>query len=238
MTRQEQLVVVLADRQEHVVVETGNHADANVCRHHADHGVRLAVERDRLPDDARVGGEATTPESLAEQHDRRSAGLVLRRRERPSEKRLHSEDRKVTRRYTSADQTFRLRLAGEREHLDQPGRDLLERPRARAHVEEVRIRNGVLARFRRRAVNGNQAVGLGVGERIQQCGVDDAEDRRVGADPKRQAQHGGCGERWMLNQHPRGVPSVLTHLFKKSGQHTITSSARGASTRRTSFARR
>ena len=148
VARQEQLVIVLADGQEDVVEETSNHADADVRRHDADHGVRLAVERDWLADDARVGGEAAAPQALTEQHDLRPAGLVLPRLERPSEQRLHPEDQEVTGRHTSADQTFRLRLPGEREHLQMPGRDPVERPRAGAPIEEVRVRHGAGVRRR------------------------------------------------------------------------------------------
>jgi hypothetical protein len=64
--RLEQFVIVLADRQEHVVVETGNHADADVSRHHTDHGIGLALKRHPLPDDARVGSKPAPPETLAE----------------------------------------------------------------------------------------------------------------------------------------------------------------------------
>ena len=58
-------------------------------------------------------------------------------------------------------------------------------------------------------VDRDQALGLGIGQRPQQGGVDHAEDRRRGADAEREHQHDGQGEARGLPQPAQPVADVL-----------------------------
>ena len=51
--------------------------EREVFRHHADHGEVVAVERERLADDRRIGAEASLPESVRENHRQRLPRLIL-----------------------------------------------------------------------------------------------------------------------------------------------------------------
>src|SRR4029079_879641 len=54
-----------------------------------------------------------------------------------------------------------------------------------------------------------EAIALLDREPLQQCGVDQAEDRRVGADAEREREDRGGGEARVLAQHARGVNEAL-----------------------------
>jgi hypothetical protein len=61
------------------------------------------------------------------------------------------------------------------------------------------------------------AIRIAIGERLQQQGVDDAEDRRVGADAERQGADGDDREPWRAPQQSGAVPEII----EKGGQHII-----------------
>ena len=51
--------------------------------------------------------------------------------------------------------------------------------------------------------------GAGIRDRPKEHCVNDAEDRRVGADPEREREDGGCGEPFVPAQLTQGVSHVL-----------------------------
>ena len=51
----------------------------------------------------------------------------------------------------------------------------------------------------------NDAVGVGIVERLEQDGVDDGEDGGVGADAQGQGCDGCDGERGVGDQHAKGI---------------------------------
>jgi len=64
-------------------------------------------------------------------------------------------------------------------------------------------------RVRRRHVpDEDESVGIAEGQRLQQDPVDDAEDRRVRADPERQNDDGGERERGALGEQSQPMPKV------------------------------
>ena len=54
----------------------------------------------------------------------------------------------------------------------------------------------------------HELVGVRIRQRLDQHGVDDAEDRRGRADAERQREDRSDGEGWLLPQHARGIPQV------------------------------
>ena len=54
----------------------------------------------------------------------------------------------------------------------------------------------------------HDAVGLGIGERLEQDGVDDGKDGGVGSDAEGEGGDGGDGERRIGDQHAEGVAEV------------------------------
>ena len=65
------------------------------------------------------------------------------------------------------------------------------------------------------AVNVDEAIAVGDGQPLKQRGVDEAEDRGVGADAERERQDGGDGKAWLLSQHARGVAHVLPEIAER-----------------------
>jgi hypothetical protein len=56
-------------------------------------------------------------------------------------------------------------------------------------------------------------VGIGVGKRAKEHGVDDREDGGRGADAQRERRDGGEGERALLTKRSQGILDVLDELF-------------------------
>src|SRR6185436_10567440 len=62
----------------------------------------------------------------------------------------------------------------------------------------------------------DQSVGLGKRQRLDQHGVDYAEDRHIGADAHTERQNGDQREARILEQHSRAVAHVLPDLFQEA----------------------
>jgi len=59
-----------------------------------------------------------------------------------------------------------------------------------------------------------ESIGVVVRQRPEQHRVDDAEDRRVGADPKGKGQHGDSGEAGCLEKGADRVPQVAHDIVE------------------------
>src|SRR5262245_28517382 len=82
-------------------------------RHHADHRVAVAAERQCPADDFGIGGEAAAPQSVTEQHDIVTSRLVLIGGKCPSQLWLGAEQGEETGGYSSARNTLGQIAAGE-----------------------------------------------------------------------------------------------------------------------------
>ena len=67
-------------------------------RNHAHDGIGCAIEGQRFPDDVRGRAEFATPETAAENHDRRGADLIVIGPECPAKNGIHAEGGKEVRR--------------------------------------------------------------------------------------------------------------------------------------------
>ena len=63
-------------------------------------------------------------------------------------------------------------------------------------------------------LDGHDPAGLPVGQRLEQNGLDDAEDGRVGADPERQRQHGDDEKHRLARQDAKGKANVLQNHIR------------------------
>jgi hypothetical protein len=92
---------------------------------------------------------------------------------------------------------------------DRGGHGASEEIRVGRHVQVRRVRVEILtARVGRALVDVDQAVGLRERRMPEQDGVDETEDRGIGADSESEDQHRGCGEAPVAHEPPQAVPRV------------------------------
>src|SRR5262245_43429834 len=109
---------------------------------HADNHEARAVELNAFADDARVTGEAATPERLAKNHYSIVSGLFFFRKKVATEYRLKTEQWKQVLRNQHALRIYRLAAAG---HLRstvtfvRKSRHSLKRLRLRAPIQKIRV---------------------------------------------------------------------------------------------------
>ena len=64
-------------------------------------------------------------------------------------------------------------------------------------------------------LDGDKALGIGVGKRAQQHAVDDAEDGGVGADAERESEYGDDGESRRFSQHSQRVAKIAEEILEE-----------------------
>ena len=109
---------------------------------------------------------------------------------------------------------LRLAGAGHAQRVAGIGADVLQ-GRALLPVDEINRGSHVQlldADPRRGMPHPNELVGVGVGQRLQQHPLDDAENHRVRTDPDRQRQQNDCGEQ-------RSPPKSAGRLHKLISEH-------------------
>ena len=155
------------------------------------------------------------PDAVADHHHARRIGHVIFGTKRPSERGNDAEHREVLVRGLLARDRLWLALIDQGRPPPGHHRDFLEE-RVLASPVGVVPRSGPLiggaAACPHVLPHSDQPIGVTVGQRPQQQGVDHGEDRGVGANPERQRQDGDDGEGRRFPQHPDGVADVLKHL--------------------------
>jgi hypothetical protein len=109
-------------------------------RQHADHSVRLAIDRDRPAEHRRIGVELPLPQRIGEDRDVRGAGRdILVGQEIPAERGLDAEQRQIARAHDLVGETLRPLAAGERALVLHGERDVAEHRLRLAHRREFRV---------------------------------------------------------------------------------------------------
>ena len=136
----------------------------------------------RLADDAGVAAKLRGPQPMAQDDDVLLARLILVGGEGSSQKRLHGEDVEIAGRHSSRAEQHRLALPCQRQR--SPGRrhHRLEGLRLALPIQKVQRGNHVVAAAGRLFPNLNDSFRVGVWQRLEHRGVDEAEDGAVGAD--------------------------------------------------------
>ena len=169
------------------------------CRfgQHADDRVGRAVEHQRLTEHRRIAVEALLPHLLADQHHAWAAAAIFIRRKVAADDRLQSERRQQRGRGVQANHLFGIAAPGQRERVACGQREIAEHLLPLLHFEESRIREPDADEvvFLVGGRESHQSIGLVIGQRPQEHGVDDAEERDVGADAERERADDHGGER-------------------------------------------
>ena len=87
------------------------------------------------------------------------------------------------------------------------GCDAIEAPGA-SPGHELRHRSRIADAGRKLAADASQSIGLGIGKRLKQHGVNDGEDRGVGSDANRQRGHDDKGEPRLRHEEADREPDV------------------------------
>ena len=129
--------------------------------------------------------------------------------------RLHAEQREVARRDDEQADTLRGRETGEIVVVEPRRRDVLEDARAleilpfrRRHADALR------ADAQEVVLDPHQLLGMGIRQRMEQCRVDDAEDRRGRSDAQRDSENRDRRKCWRLAQHAEREAHVLQQAFQ------------------------
>ena len=185
-------------------------------RHDSDHRAAPSVERGDAPDDRGIRVEVALPRGVTQHNDSVGAGHLFACFEPTSKERLDPEQREHRRRDLQSGQTDRITLPRQRCARQDVAGHVLDGARARTHgVEIARGQRAGAARdgrtatdVGRRSEDLHEAIGVVIRQRPQQHRADDAEDRRVGANPQRQRENRDRRESGSPPQGPEPVDHI------------------------------
>ena len=175
----------------------------------ANHGVGTPVECDGLIYGAGVASKPVRPQRVAQNHHGRRAGLVFIIVEQAADGRLSSQCGEAVSRYAHTGQTMRLALAGEVVTSPVVNADVFEDRLLRPPIAEVRVGDRHGGEVRAAFAQPDEPLGFRVGQRTEQHGIHDAEDRRVRSDAQCDREHGHRGEAGIVQQLAEGEFEII-----------------------------
>ena len=213
------LQLLLAEGQRHedvgglAVEQWADLREHRALGHHADDHERPAIEQHATSDHGGIGGEAASPQRVAQDRGV-GAGSGVVGRKRAAKARLHAQDVEERRRDDGDVDALALALTGQLDAAVAVGGDGAERTLSGDEVLEIERREGDAceADAGRRLVDGDDPAIVGERQRRQQHRADQAEDRRAGADGERQREERRGREPGMTGEPPQPVAAVLPRL--------------------------
>jgi hypothetical protein len=182
--------VGVRERDEDVPARRTPRRNRKTRRQHADDRIGFAVERQR-PADGFPATQSALPETIANDGDTATPRRILIGQKDAPVCRIHANDLEEAGADGGRNQRFRIAKAGERELAETVNRHALEELRIALPVVVVRGRHRERRHIRKRTLRRNvkqahEAIGLLVGQRPEQDGVHDAENRGIGTDAQRE----------------------------------------------------
>ncbi len=172
-----------------------------IFRHHTDDGVHVAAERNRLTENLLVAVELFHPQVVTQHHDKRRTVFVVFIRDETSALGSHAECFKEPARHLSNLKLNRFTAARVGQRLHNHATKPAERLALRFNIGEVGRR---LVRSER-----DQSRRIVVGQRSQQHGIDDTEDRSVHSNAKTDGDNSHSRERRTLRETAETIPDVF-----------------------------
>jgi hypothetical protein len=148
------------------------------------------------------------------------AEFVFTGQERPAQLRLGAKHLEVAGGNECASQLDRFRATGQRDGIARLRRHEVEDGVVSLPVEEVQRGDAVARAPGRLLHDPDDAIGVGIGEWLQQHRIDEAEDGGIGADADGQCQDRDGRKSWALPQCTNRVTKLLqpqrheTHLHR------------------------
>ena len=180
-------------------------------RQHAHDRPGFVVHADRLVDDVRVPGIAGLPEAIRDDDCATPAADVLLWQESSADHRSHPDSVEEALSHLRAEQHLRLGPAGVVHGIRDRTRDERERARAVAPIEEICGRHLLALGGTRRGTlpEGDDALGVLIGQGPELERVEERDDRHRAADAERQNQDGRQRERGSFDEHAYAVLHVV-----------------------------
>jgi hypothetical protein len=193
--------------------EIGFRLRNEVPSQHADDGERLGVQGKGLADDIRAPGKSTLPEPVAQHHDVPPIGQVLLGREGAAHHHRGPEYAEPA--LADVNPVNKLRpVAGDVETRagEVIGGDVFEHAGLLAPDHEFRNGGDATVAVRRREFALDDAVRVGIGQRLEQYRIDHGEDGRVGPDAQRKGRNGGDREPGTLEEKVQRMLDVFPEI--------------------------
>jgi hypothetical protein len=162
-------------------------------RHHADDGVKIAVQSGLAPHDPRVAAEALPPKFIAQHHRFGTMKPVVRRLEILPQRWRDTQHAEVARAHALSLEPLRLARAS---HARLPGlhhRNRIEGPAPLRHFA-IGVERHVVAGAVEDVPQHHDPAGMRIGQRIEQNRLHRAEDGRARSDAERQNQNRSHGK--------------------------------------------
>ena len=184
-----------------------------VRRHHADDVVQVRVELDTSAHDVRIAGEGPLPHAIADDDLRGESRPVIPGIEGAAQPRLHPDHMEVVRRHDQQAHALGLRRAAQIVVVVPRRRDVFEDPRA-LEVLPLGLGHSHVPRAHSRKIvpDADQLLGPWIGQRMQEGGVHDAEDRGGRSDAHGHGRDHDGGDARRLAQHAQGAAEVVPEL--------------------------
>ncbi len=165
----------------------------------------FAVERHAPADHPGIAAEVPLPERVGEDHGLWPVQPIVLGRERAAVQRIRAAQPEEVRADAHDLNLFRNGFAGEIDDVEQRvGGNVLEGRGLLTPMIEFRGRaRAAQASLLQHVLEHHDPLGIGIGERFQQDGVDDREHRGVRRDPESKRQYGDDREAGALCQHPQ-----------------------------------
>ena len=183
-------------------------------RHDADHAIQVVVQPQAFAANIRIGPESPLPKTVADETFQSKSGRLILWIKRLAQLRFHVQQRKIIRRHVKKADAFGLGRARE-VHVPAPQRRNVGKnagapkilPFRHGHSHVPRAHAGKII------LDADELVRLRVRQRVQQCRIDDAENRRCRSDAQGNRQHSDGGEAGRLAQHAQTVADVLPEVL-------------------------
>src|SRR5579864_9137463 len=171
----------------------------------------ISVDPDGTAENIRIGAIATAPQAIADHGLWSETRRVVLRSKQPSNLWGHAQHGKVAE--TAVDPLDALGLFGAGQILAtlKDRGHIFKDTRSRLQVIQFGLRKRNVPQSYAGLVKEDsyQTIGIAVGQRTQQHGIHDAENRGVGPDSQSQRQDSHDGECGLLDQHARTIANIL-----------------------------
>src|SRR5262245_6530484 len=191
--------------------------DVEIRRHYAYDRVRFFIECQLPAHDVRIGAESALPQTVFEHNHLIAPRLIFARQKYAPERRPYAERIEKAGGDAVTAESFRLMRSRQIEGAPDNGDEPLEAMILFTPVVEIAGRDRavvVAALHGAPFIDHHQPLLMLKTERAQNQRIRDAEDRRIGRDPRRNRDDGNQRKAGILHQHSRAVTQVLQQVLQ------------------------